>query len=103
MKAALNGVPHFSTLDGWWVEGHIEGVTGWAIGEKPIDPDPDSPLNMQADALDLYEKLEKSIIPTFYGQREKWIDIMRHCIAINGSFFNSYRMAQQYISNAYMD
>ncbi len=103
MKAALNGVPHFSTLDGWWVEGHIEDVTGWSIGGKPVDADPDSPINFEADALDLYDKLEQNIVPTFYGKREKWIDIMRHCIAINASFFNTYRMAHQYIVNAYME
>ena len=104
MKAALNGVPHFSTLDGWWVEGYIENLTGWAIGGKPLDEvNLDSEINNEADALDLYDKLEQTIVPTFYGNRDKWIDIMRHCIAINASFFNTYRMAHQYIAQAYMD
>ncbi|VVB56690.1 Maltodextrin phosphorylase [uncultured archaeon] len=103
MKAALNGVPHFSTLDGWWVEGCIENVTGWSIGGAPVDNNPESELNSEADALDLYDKLEQTIIPTFYGKREQWIDIMRHCIAINASFFNTYRMAHQYIANAYLE
>ncbi len=103
MKAALNGVPHFSTLDGWWVEGHIENVTGWSIGLPPADNTSESELNSESDALDLYDKLENTIIPTFYGKRNEWIDIMRHCIAINASFFNTYRMAHQYIANAYME
>jgi starch phosphorylase len=103
MKAALNGVPHFSTLDGWWLEGHIENVTGWSIGEHPHDAKGQPDTNTQADAADLYSKLKSTIIPTFYGNRPKWGEIMRHCIAINASFFNTYRMAQQYIANAYLE
>lgn len=103
MKAAANGVPHFSTLDGWWLEGHIENVTGWGIGEHPHDANAGQDTNVGFDAADLYNKLEGTIIPTFYGNRQKWTDIMRHCIAINASFFNTYRMAQQYIANAYLE
>jgi starch phosphorylase len=58
---------------------------------------------MTDEAKDLYDRLEQVIIPTFYGNKEKWTDIMKHCIAINGSFFNTYRMAQQYVANAYID
>jgi starch phosphorylase len=102
MKAALNGVPHLSTLDGWWLEGHIEGVTGWSIGAHPHDPDFEEDTDSGKDAADLYAKLEQ-IIPVFYGNRDKWVELMRHCIAINGSFFNTCRMAQQYVANAYLD
>jgi len=102
MKAALNGVPQFSTLDGWWIEGCIENVTGWSIGPHPQDPGFKIDSDINDEANDLYFKLEQ-IIPIFYGNREKWTDIMRHCIAINGSFFNTMRMAQQYIANAYID
>ena len=103
MKAALNGVPQLSTLDGWWLEGHIENVTGWSIGAHPHDPDFTRDTDETKDAADLYGKLEQQIIPTFYGNRDKWTEIMRHCIAINASFFNSVRMAEQYVTNAYLD
>ena len=103
MKAAVNGVPHLSTLDGWWLEGHIESVTGWSVGEHPQEANGSQDTNVAFDASDLYNKLESEIIPTFYGNRPKWGEIMRHCIAINASFFNTYRMAQQYIANAYLE
>jgi glycogen phosphorylase len=101
MKAALNGVPQASTLDGWWIEGCIENTTGWSLGPHPQDPDFKTDPDMIDEAADLYSKLETIIIPTFYGNKDKWADIIRHCIAINASFFNSYRMAQQYMANAY--
>ncbi|HOI18601.1 MAG TPA: alpha-glucan family phosphorylase [Candidatus Woesearchaeota archaeon] len=99
MKAALNGVPQISTLDGWWLEGHIENVTGWSIG--PVDLASENNNSDYLEAKSLYDKLENTIIPTFYSNTDKWIEIMRHSIAINASFFNTYRMAQQYIANAY--
>jgi starch phosphorylase len=102
MKAALNGVPQMSTLDGWWLEGCIDNVTGWSIGPHPQDPGFKIDTDMVDEAQDLYNKLEQ-IVPMFYGNREKWTDIMRHSIAINASFFNTIRMAQQYIANAYID
>ena len=89
MKAAHNGVPSLSTLDGWWIEGRIEGSTGWSIAGP-------------ADARDLYDKLEGAILPMFYSNRERWIDVMRHSIALNASFFNTHRMVQQYVTNAYL-
>jgi len=101
MKAALNGVPHFSTLDGWWLEGHIEGLTGWSIGDKPDAKSFESVQGDTEDAADIYKKLEEKIVPLFYSDREKWISIMKHCVAVNASFFNTYRMVQQYIINAY--
>ncbi len=98
MKAAHNGVPQFSTLDGWWLEGHIENITGWAIGpEKTEDEESDD----ENDRNDLYNKLETWIIPKFYGDRDNWVRTMRSCIAINASFFNTDRMVQQYVLNAY--
>lgn len=88
MKAALNGVPSLSILDGWWLEGHIEGITGWAIDEK----------NPTAS---LYAKLGENIIPLFYQSRDRYLDVMRNAIALNGSFFNTQRMLQQYVVKAY--
>ena len=103
MKAALNGVPSLSILDGWWVEGNIEGVTGWAIGEAHRgDPGPETPVDNAYDAESLYSKLEGVILPLYYGSRDRYLDIMRHAIAINGSFFNTQRMVQQYITDAYL-
>ncbi|HEX3037042.1 MAG TPA: alpha-glucan family phosphorylase [Thermodesulfobacteriota bacterium] len=99
MKAAMNGVPSLSTLDGWWVEGHIEGITGWAIGENTRDMEK-SP-GRSNDALSLYDKLEQNIIPMFYDNEDGFIDVMRHTIALNGSFFNTQRMLKQYVLKAY--
>ncbi|MBN2019054.1 MAG: alpha-glucan family phosphorylase [Sedimentisphaerales bacterium] len=97
MKAAHNGVPSFSVLDGWWLEGHIEGVTGWAIGTSAPFSNEDN-----ADAAELYSKLEYVIVPMYYNNRDRWIDVMRHSIAVNASFFNTHRMVQQYVINAYL-
>ena len=101
MKAAHNGVPSFSTLDGWWIEGHIEGVTGWSIGPGPQDLHGQDAANEQ-DARELYHKLRTVIAPMFYRDRDRWIDIMRQAIAFNASFFNTHRMVQQYAANAYV-
>jgi starch phosphorylase len=98
MKAACNGVPQFGTLDGWWLEGCIENITGWAIGpEKTEEKESDDDI----DRYDLYAKLENWILKKFYNDRENWIRTMRSCIAINASFFNTNRMIQQYVLNAY--
>jgi len=101
MKAALNGVPSLSILDGWWVEGHIEGVTGWSIGEAKKS-NPVAPTDNHAEAEDLYAKLETVILPMYYTDRKRYLEVMMHAIAINGSFFNTQRMVQQYITDAYM-
>jgi starch phosphorylase len=95
MKAALNGVPSFSVLDGWWVEGHVEGVTGWSIGAPDPAGDP------SRDAVDLYIKLERVILPLFYGLPFAYAEVMRSAISLNGSFFNTQRMVRQYVHNAY--
>lgn len=99
MKAALNGIPSLSILDGWWIEGHIEGITGWSIAGDGRQYE--SKNDSLEDAFWLYEKLEKVIVPMFYKEKERFISIMQHCIALNGSFFNSQRMLQQYVLNAY--
>jgi len=104
MKAAINGVPSLSILDGWWIEGCLDGVTGWAIGSQEK---PDSRLNNsrvdvhRQDVDSLYRKLEEVILPMFYQRREEFIEIMSSSIALNGSFFHSQRMLQQYVLKAY--
>jgi len=95
MKAAINGVPSLSVLDGWWIEGHIEGVTGWSIGGLTQEAD------QSKDANDLYLKLERVILPLFYGLPFAYAEVMRSAIALNGSFFNTQRMVEQYVRNAY--
>jgi len=102
MKAALNGVPSLSILDGWWVEGHIEGVTGWSIGESRRGIPANVPQDSGAEVESLYAKLEGTILPMFYTERHRYLEVMQHAIAINGSFFNTQRMVQQYITDAYL-
>lgn len=99
MKAAVNGVPQLSVLDGWWVEGCIEGVTGWAIGD---DAGAAAVDERALDARALYDKLQHTILPLFYRERERYIDVMRYAIALNGSFFNTERMVDQYVRKAYL-
>ena len=100
MKAALNGVPSLSILDGWWIEGCIEGITGWAFGN-------DSPETLNngdrfmSDASALYDGLDREIVPMYYQRRSQWTQIMLHAIALNGSHFNTQRMVQQYATKAY--
>jgi starch phosphorylase len=96
MKAALNGVPSLSVLDGWWLEGHQEGVTGWAIGDGQ-----GSGEDASDEVASLYDKLELVILPLFYKQPMEFAKVMRSAIALNGSFFNTQRMMFQYLRNAY--
>jgi starch phosphorylase len=91
MKAALNGVPSLSILDGWWIEGCAENTTGWAIEDADTEA---------AEAASLYTKLEKSIAP-MYANPTAWAAMQRHCIAMNGTFFNTHRMLAQYEINSY--
>jgi starch phosphorylase len=93
MKAALNGVPNLSVLDGWWVEGCIEGVTGWAIGNG------DS-VDTTTDAHSLYDKLERVVLP-LYATRGGWIKVMKGAISRNASLFHSHRMMRRYAADAY--
>lgn len=96
MKAAINGVPSLSVLDGWWIEGCIENVTGWSF-----DSSEEHKSTQENDANSLYDKLEKTILPLFYNTNDEYVKVMRNAIAINGSFFNTERMLNQYISKAY--
>jgi starch phosphorylase len=102
MKAALNGVPSLSILDGWWVEGHIEGITGWSIGETRHPGSIATATDNASEAQLLYGKLENVILPMFYKERSRYLAVMQHAIAINGSFFNTQRMVQQYVTDAYL-
>ncbi len=96
MKAALNGVPSLSILDGWWIEGHVEGVTGWSIGEGwELESNPSQEI------ASLYNKLEYVILPLFYGRPLAYAWVMRNAIALNGSYYNAQRMVFQYVKNAY--
>lgn len=87
MKAAFNGVPSLSVLDGWWIEGCIEGVTGW-----PID-----------GAASLYDKLAHTVLPLFYASSTTgWMRLMKGAISKNAAFFNSHRMMRRYATEAYL-
>jgi len=91
MKALLNGVPSLSVLDGWWVEGCAENVTGWAIERADTE---------DGEANSIYDKLENLIAP-LYQKPSAWARMQQHCIGINGIFFNTHRMLAQYFNNAY--
>jgi starch phosphorylase len=95
MKAAFNGVPHLSIMDGWWIEGCIEGVTGWAIGDG-------SGVKNEEDANSLYRKLEEVVLPLYNKDQQGWISIMKGTICKSASFFNSHRMMRRYVTEAYM-
>ena len=95
MKATFNGVPNLSVLDGWWIEGCIEGITGWSVGDN-------SAPTSDADAGSLYDKLEHSVLPLYYTDRDGWIRVMKGAIAKNAAFFNSHRMMRRYATEAYI-
>ncbi len=101
MKAAHNGVINFSVLDGWWVEGWIEGVTGWSIGPSPDDDLP-ADLRRVRELDDLYNKLSYIVGPTFYGRRNEWIEMMKDSIGKIAYYFNSHRMMSRYATEAYL-
>jgi starch phosphorylase len=94
MKAALNGLPNLSVLDGWWSEAHEEGVTGWSIG------DDGSPFAQHA--RNLYDKLETAVLPMWFNDRLRWVWMMKQCIARIGSRFHSQRMMRRYAAEAYL-
>ena len=100
MKCAHNGVMNFSVLDGWWIEGCIEGKTGWAIGPEPTENEMVE-YNEAEDAVDLYNKLEREIIPAYYGDRKKWVGMMKYAIAVDASYFNTHRVVHEYCEKAY--
>jgi starch phosphorylase len=95
MKAAFNGVPSLSVLDGWWIEGCIEGITGWAIGDSSESANGN-------DVRSLYDKLEQVVLPLFHENRTGWIAVMKGAISKNASFFNSHRMMRRYATEAYI-
>jgi starch phosphorylase len=101
MKAALNGVPNFSVLDGWWIEGHIEGITGWAIGPAPHDIKDDS-SHADGDLEDMYDKLERVIIPLYYEDHPGWVRVMKNAIGKNAYYFNTHVMMRRYVTEAYI-
>ncbi len=102
MKAAHNGVMNFSVLDGWWIEGHIEGFTGWSIGNQSPDAKDASAIDAE-DAKDLYDKLENIIIPKYYdADKAPWSRMMKSAISKNAYYFNSHRMMRRYVTEAYI-
>jgi len=101
MKAAHNGVMNFSVLDGWWIEGHIEGFTGWSIGPSPTETTLIDNIDTR-DADDLYGKLEHTIIPLYYENRSTWIRMMQNAIGKNAYYFNCHRMMRRYVTEAYI-
>ncbi|QSG08984.1 alpha-glucan family phosphorylase [Halapricum desulfuricans] len=104
MKAAYNGIPQLGTLDGWWVEGHIENETGWKIGPEAEESEPDETAAAdedRQDAMDLYDQLENTVVPMYYEDREKWIDIMRNTMSFNGPYYHTQRMVREYLDDAY--
>ena len=94
MKAALNGVPSLSILDGWWIEGNVEGRTGWAVGGVAGSPDD--------DAAALYRALD-AVVALYYREPQRFADVRRYAIAVNGSYFTTERMVREYVVNAYRD
>ncbi len=101
MKAAHNAVINFSVLDGWWIEGYIEGVTGWSIGSLPKDEKLDEDTS-PSDAEDLYTKLENEIIPTYYNNRPRWIFMMKSSVGKIAYYFNTHRMMRRYVTEAFI-
>ncbi len=86
MKAAFNGVPSLSVLDGWWMEGCIEGVTGWSV----------------EDAASLYDKLDRVVLASYYNEDPQgWVKVMKGAIGKNAAYFNSHRMMRRYATEAY--
>jgi starch phosphorylase len=94
MKAAMNGVPSLSVLDGWWLEGCVEGLTGWAIGG--LEPDGES------DAESLYSKLGDVVLPLYWNDRAGWMRVMKGAISRNAAYFHSHRMMRRYAAEAYL-
>ncbi|MFQ5737215.1 MAG: alpha-glucan family phosphorylase [Thermodesulfobacteriota bacterium] len=101
MKAAHNGVLNFSVLDGWWIEGHIEGYTGWSIGPSPTESSLVKTFD-KIDADDLYDKLERLVIPAYYGNRKIWVKMMENAIGRVAYYFNTHRMMRRYVTEAYI-
>lgn len=102
MKAALNGVPHLSIMDGWWLEAYNR-KNGWAFGHTEEGGDRD-----QADAEAIYEILENEIIPLYYrisddGIPRDWVRVMKECIKSNAARFSARRMIKDYLRKFYAE
>lgn len=97
MKAALNGTLNLSTIDGWWVEGWIEDVTGWSVG---TDGNGDETDDQHADSL--YDKLEHKVLPLYYGDKTRWTWMMKQSMSKIGAYFNSHRMMRRYANEGYL-
>ncbi|AKB36255.1 Glycogen phosphorylase [Methanosarcina siciliae C2J] len=101
MKAAHNGVVNFSVLDGWWIEGWIEGVTGWSIGPR-LEERLSGEEARLAELDDLYNKLYYIIVPTYYERRDEWFKLINNSIGMIAYYFNSHRMMRRYVTHAYL-
>jgi len=104
MKAAQNGVPNVSVLDGWWDEGY-EGDNGWAIGDRETDPD--EAAQDWRDSGDLYRLLEDDIIPRYYDRDEsgipqRWLAVTRRAMATALWRFSTTRMLHEYTEELYL-
>jgi starch phosphorylase len=100
MKAAMNGVPNLSILDGWWPEGCEHGVTGWKIGDADAFDDKAAAKIDKRDRELLYKTLDRDVLPA-YGDRAKWLSIMRASIAMSQWRFSSDRMIEDYLAKVY--
>jgi starch phosphorylase len=101
MKAAHNGVVNFSVLDGWWIEGWIEDVTGWSIGPQPEESLSGEEARL-AELDDIYNKLYYIIVPTYYERKDEWLRLMNNSIGMIAYYFNSHRMMRRYVTHAYL-
>ncbi|MDX2303715.1 MAG: alpha-glucan family phosphorylase [Microscillaceae bacterium] len=99
MKAAMNGVINFSTLDGWWPEACDHGVNGWQFGDGFEDPDEE--VHDAHDLPLLYKVLTEEIIPTFYQKPEKWQEMMKASILSTKDQFSVKRMLEEYYELLY--
>jgi starch phosphorylase len=95
MKAALNGLPNLSILDGWWAEGCRHGVNGWAIGGEDAGDD-------ASDGAALHDLLEREVLPT-WADRARWIGMMQSSIAVAEEHFTTDRMVREYWDRLYAD
>jgi glycogen phosphorylase len=100
IKAAMNGVLNLSVYDGWWLEGGIDGVNGWGVGRRTDWSDLSDSVEGE-DEAGLYSKLSSSVLPTYYRDRERWVDMQKKSIATVGPLFNSYRMVEEYVTKVY--
>jgi starch phosphorylase len=102
MKAALNGVPQLSTLDGWWQEGY-DGLGGWAVPPASIEG---TEAADDQDAEACYRIFEEQVVPLFYTRDSHgiplgWVERMRHALRLGGRRFTSHRMVADYVQEYY--